>query len=294
MRARSCAGRSCCRAIPRGRRERAPTAAAAPRTCASRCRAGSAARRRRPGDPLPHRRAPVRAPRTRRPTGSAPRSPSCATAGPGTDWSPWSRSPSASACFIIDDSTASARFADPARVTERSSNQLRTSFAETASTRRSPKAGRMYRLMPSACERLVAGFHRSAQSARNAGPNVRIVGTVAGAPSACASPISARAACRASSTVSASGVPSVRLMTEPLHRRCTIHVLRPFGRARSPSPGAALSHSTASRPSTGAKARARAMVIFVLFVMFRSLPFVSVATGAARVPHVGEHPGHAG
>ncbi len=36
------------------------------------------------------------------------------------------------------------------------------------------------------------------------------------------------------------------------------------------------------------------MVIFVLFVIFRSLPFVYVATGAAQVPIVGEHPGHAG
>ena len=44
------------------------------------------------------------------------------------------------------------------------------------------------------------------------------------------------------------------------------------------------SHSTASRPSAGAKARARAPVIFVLFVMFRSLPFVSVATGAGAPP----------
>lgn len=49
-------------------------------------------------------------------------------------------SPSASTCTIIDDSPASARFADPARVTKRSSNQLRTSFADTASTRQLPKA----------------------------------------------------------------------------------------------------------------------------------------------------------
>ena len=75
-----------------------------------------------------------------------------------------------------DDSTASDRFADPARVAERSSKQLRTSFAPMASTRRSPKAGNMYRFMPSACARLVAGFQRSAQSARNAGANVRTVG----------------------------------------------------------------------------------------------------------------------
>ena len=193
------------------------------------------------------------------------------------------RSPSASACFIIGDSTASDRFADPARVAERSSNQLRTSFAPMASTRRSPKAGSMYRFMSPACARRVASFQRSAQSARKAGPNVRTVGTAAGAPPASASAISARAACRASSTVSASCAPSVRLTTEPLQRRCTIYVLRPFGRARSPSPGAALSHSTASRPPEGAKARASAIVIFVLFAMFRSLPFVSVVTGAARV-----------
>ena len=88
----------------------------------------------------------------------------------------------------------------------------------------------------------------------------------------------------ASTTVSASSLPSVRLMTEPLQRRCTIHVLRPFARTLRPSPRAAQSHSTASRPSAGAKARARHR-IFVLFVMFRSLPFVSVATGAAQVPH---------
>ena len=55
-------------------------------------------------------------------------------------------------------------------------------------------------------------------------------------------------------------------------------------RARSPRPGAALSHSTASRPSAAAKAQAPAMVIFVLFVIFRSLPFVPVATGASRAP----------
>ncbi len=149
------------------------------------------------------------------------------------------------------------------------------------------KAGSMSRFMPFECARRVAGFQRSAQSARNAGANVRTVGTAAGARFACVSPISTRAACRASSTVSASSAPSVLLTTEPLQRRCTIHVLRPFGRARSPSPGAALSHSTASRPSAGAKARAPAMVIFVLFLMVRSLPFVSVATGAAQVPPLG-------
>ena len=32
--------------------------------------------------------------------------------------------------------------------------------------------------------------------------------------------------------------------------------MRPFGRARSPSPGTALSHTTASRPSAVVKARA--------------------------------------
>ena len=78
--------------------------------------------------------------------------------------------------------------------------------------------------MPSACARRVAGFQRSAQSARKAGANFCTVGTA----------------------------------------------------------GAALSHSTASRSSAGTKARARATVIFVLFAMFRSLPFVSVATGASR------------
>lgn len=46
------------------------------------------------------------------------------------------RSPRASACCIIDNSTVSARFTDSARVTESSSNQLHTSFADTASTRR--------------------------------------------------------------------------------------------------------------------------------------------------------------
>ena len=106
--------------------------------------------------------------------------------------------------------------------------------------------------------------------------------------------LNARAACRASLTVSASSAPRVRLTTAPPVRRCTIHVLCPFARARSPSPGAALSHSTASRPSAGVKARARASVMFVLFGMVRSLPFVSVATGAARASPVGEHPGQAG
>ena len=55
----------------------------------------------------------------------------------------------------------------------------------------------------------------------------------------------------------------------------------------SPSPGAALSHSTASRPSAAAKARAPAIVIFVLFAMLRSLPFDSVATGASRALPLG-------
>ncbi len=44
-----------------------------------------------------------------------------------------------------------------------------------------------------------------------------------------------RAACRASSTVSASSLPSVRLMTEPLQRRCMTHVLRPLRRTLNPS-----------------------------------------------------------
>ena len=199
------------------------------------------------------------------------------------------RSPGASACFIIDDSTASARFADPARVTERSSSQLRTSFAETTSTRRSPKAGRMYRRMPSACARLVAGFQRSAQSARNAGANVRMVGTAASAPCACTSASNARAACLASSTVSASSVPSVPdhgAVAAPVHDPR----LAPVGRTRSPRPGASLSHSTASLPPAGTKVRARASVIFVLFAMFRALPIVSVATGAARMPRRGGAP----
>ena len=52
--------------------------------------------------------------------------------------------------------------ADAACLAEKSSNQLRTSVAVTASTRRSPKADRMCRRMPSACERRVAGFQRSA------------------------------------------------------------------------------------------------------------------------------------
>ena len=55
-------------------------------------------------------------------------------------------------------------------------------------------------------------------------------------------------AVRASSTVSASRVPNVRLPAEPLQRRCTIHVLRPVVRAHRPSPHAALSHSAAVRP----------------------------------------------
>ena len=67
---------------------------------------------------------------------------------------------------------------------------------------------------------------------------------------------------------------------EPAQRRRTIHVLRPFVRARSPTPGALLSQSTALRPAVGAKARALAAVIFVLFAVLRTLPVVSVATGA--------------
>ena len=43
--------------------------------------------------------------------------------------------------------------------------------------------------------------------------------------------------------------------------------------ARCPIPGAVMSHSTASRPSAGVKARALVIVIFVPFAMVRSLPF---------------------
>ena len=89
------------------------------------------------------------------------------------------------------------------------------------------------------------------------------------------------------STVSASSAPSVRLTTELLRRGYSIHFLRLFGRARSPSPGAVLSHITVSRPSAGTKARACAIMIFVLFAMFRPLSFVSVATGALRAPPLG-------
>ena len=82
--------------------------------------------------------------------------------------SPHPRNRRASACFIIDGSTASARFADANRVTERSSNRLRTSFALITSTRRSPEAGSMSRF---------TAFQRSPQSARNTGATVRTAGT---------------------------------------------------------------------------------------------------------------------
>ena len=175
---------------------------------------------------------------------------------------------------MSDDRTASDRFAVPARVTESSSNQLRTSRAVIVSMRRLPKAGRMKRCMLCACAALVVGFHRPAQSARNAGPNVCIVGTdTAAPPPPLDSSISTRAARRASSTDIASVADSVRF-TRPLPtRRCTNHVLRPLGSARTPNPDTTPSQSTASRPGGALKARARASVIAFLFPMtdpFRS------------------------
>ena len=110
-----------------------------------------------------------------------------------------------------DDIAASAQPAEAGCVAAMPSNQLRTLFVPMTSTRRSPNAGSIHRRTLNAYVFRVAGFQRSAQSA--------------------------------------SSGPSVRLTTEPLHRRRTIHVLRPFGRARSPSTGAALSHSPASSPS---------------------------------------------
>ena len=87
---------------------------------------------------------------------------------------------------------------------------------------------------------------------------------------------------RASSTVRASSGSSVGLNSEPAHRPNTIHVLLPFGRARSPSFGVALAHSTASRPSAGMKVRARAAVILVLWsATFR--PFVCFGRGRSSV-----------
>ena len=121
-----------------------------------------------------------------------------AAAVPCTGWSPRAAVralPRASSSTTTPPASGSLF---PARVAERSSNQLRTSFAVTASTRRLPKVGSMCRRTPSACARRVAGFERSAQSARNAGANVRTVGTVAGAPFVWASANIARAACRAS------------------------------------------------------------------------------------------------
>lgn len=48
-------------------------------------------------------------------------------------------SPSVSACFIRDDSTTRARFADPARVTARSANQVRTAARpRSGAPRRTP------------------------------------------------------------------------------------------------------------------------------------------------------------
>ena len=187
---------------------------------------------------------------------------------------PSERSPRFSACLISDDSTTSDRFAVLARVTEISSNQLRTSRAVIASTRRLPKAAKMKRCMLCGCAVLVDGFHRSAQSARNTGPNVCIVGTDTTAPPPpLASSISTRAARRASSTDIASIADSVRFTRLLPARRCTNHVLRPLGSARSPSPYMTQSQSTASRPCGAVKTRARASVTAFLFPMtnpFRS------------------------
>ena len=81
---------------------------------------------------------------------------------------------------------------------------------------------------------------------------------------------SAQPAWQASSTLSASRVPSLLMTTAPAHQRCAIQVLRPFGRTRSPNPGARLSHRTASRPPS---------------TMSRPLRFVLVTTVATRPFH---------
>ena len=103
---------------------------------------------------------------------------------------------------------------------------VRTSTAKHP--RRQPPSRRSpWRLCAS--DALVARFHRPAQSARNAGPKLRIRG--AGALPAAPMPvINARAARRASSTFSVSIAPRVRSRTPRPMRRCTIHVLRPVGR----------------------------------------------------------------
>ena len=44
-----------------------------------------------------------------------------------------------------------------------------------------------------------------------------------------------------------------------------------------------LSHSMASRPSGVMMERVLGAAIFILFAMIRSLPFVAVATGTARI-----------
>ena len=102
---------------------------------------------------------------------------------------------------------------------------------------------------------------------------------------------SARAVCRASWTVSVSGAPNVRLAAEPLQRRCTIRRLRPF-RRRGPRPRrrTAPQHGLLSVLRREV-APAPAILVFVLSVIVRSLPFVSEATGAARVAHRRETPG---
>ena len=73
------------------------------------------------------------------------------------------------------------------------------------------------------------------------------------------------------------------------------HRTVPTGIGRKPSVllsrGTALSHGTASRPPVGAKPHARIIVILVLFATIQSLPFISVATGAARAPPCRGTPG---
>ena len=177
-----------------------------------------------------------------------------------------------------DDIAASAQLAEAGCVAAMPSNLLRTPFVPMASTRRSPNAGSIHRRTLNAYVFRVSGFERSAQSARNVRAKLCTFGAVSAALSpTAASASNARAATRAYSTVSASSVPSVRLTTELLHRRRTIHVMRPFGRARSPSPGAALSHSLASvRRREGAGARHRDL---------RSVRHGAIPSGsAARIP----------
>ena len=96
---------------------------------------------------------------TKRPWAAGSSGPTCATnvSGPNT----------APGCGRDDDIAATAQLAEAGCVAVMPSNLLPTSFVPMVSTRRSPNAGSIHRRTLNAYVFRVAGFQRSAQSARN-------------------------------------------------------------------------------------------------------------------------------